>query len=119
MQYLQIVRGDTALLAALQMLPLTGAMIPISRQAPRLTARVRLYLSQVGEHGEDAGVALREHDHTDVRPTASQPRLWEGRGGWRRAGIRSGPPEAREVGAQSLTAQGPKNAGPTVRHAGM
>jgi MFS family permease len=39
MQYLQIVRGDTALLAAVQVLPLTGAMIPISRQAPRLTAR--------------------------------------------------------------------------------
>jgi MFS family permease len=39
MQYLQLVRGDTALLAAVQVLPLAGAMIPTSRLAPRLTAR--------------------------------------------------------------------------------
>jgi EmrB/QacA subfamily drug resistance transporter len=39
MQYLQLVRGDSALSAALQVLPLAGAMIPISRLAPRLAAR--------------------------------------------------------------------------------
>jgi hypothetical protein len=39
LQYLQLVRGDTALLAAVQVLPLAGAMIPTSRLAPRLTAR--------------------------------------------------------------------------------
>jgi MFS family permease len=39
MQYLQLVRGDTPLLAAVQVLPLVGAMVPTSRLAPRLTAR--------------------------------------------------------------------------------
>lgn len=39
LQYLQIVRGDTALLAAVQVLPLAGTMIPVSRLAPQLTAR--------------------------------------------------------------------------------
>lgn len=39
MQYLQIVRGDSALLAAVQVLPLAGTMIPTSRLAPRLTTR--------------------------------------------------------------------------------
>jgi EmrB/QacA subfamily drug resistance transporter len=39
MQYLQLVRGDTPLLAAVQVLPLVGAMVPASRLAPRLTTR--------------------------------------------------------------------------------
>ncbi len=39
MQYLQLVRGDTPLLAAVQVLPLAAAMIPTSRLAPGLTAR--------------------------------------------------------------------------------
>ncbi len=39
MQYLQLVRGDTPLLAAVQVLPMAAAMIPASRLAPRLTAR--------------------------------------------------------------------------------
>jgi EmrB/QacA subfamily drug resistance transporter len=39
LQYLQFVRGDTPLLAAVQVLPLAGAMVPTSRLAPRLTAR--------------------------------------------------------------------------------
>jgi EmrB/QacA subfamily drug resistance transporter len=39
MQYLQIVRGDSTLVAAAQVLPLAGAMIPTSRLTPRLTAR--------------------------------------------------------------------------------
>ena len=39
MQYLQLVRGDTALLAAVQILPLAAAMVLTSRYAPRLTAR--------------------------------------------------------------------------------
>lgn len=39
MQYLQIVRGDSALLAAVQVLPLAATMIPTSRLAPRLTTR--------------------------------------------------------------------------------
>jgi EmrB/QacA subfamily drug resistance transporter len=39
LQYLQLVRGDTPLLAAVQVLPLAAAMIVTSRLAPRLTAR--------------------------------------------------------------------------------
>jgi len=39
MQYLQLVRGDTALLAAVQVLPLAAVMVPTSRLAPGLTAR--------------------------------------------------------------------------------
>ena len=39
MQYLQLVRGDTPLLAAVQVLPLVGAMVPTSRLAPRLNNR--------------------------------------------------------------------------------
>jgi Na+/melibiose symporter-like transporter len=39
MQYLQIVRGDTPLLAAVQVLPLAALMVPTSRLAPALTAR--------------------------------------------------------------------------------
>jgi EmrB/QacA subfamily drug resistance transporter len=39
MQYLQLIRGDTPLLAAVQVLPMAGAMVPTSRLAPRLTAR--------------------------------------------------------------------------------
>jgi EmrB/QacA subfamily drug resistance transporter len=39
MQYLQLVRGDSPLLAAVQVLPMAVAMIPTSRLAPALTAR--------------------------------------------------------------------------------
>jgi EmrB/QacA subfamily drug resistance transporter len=39
MQYLQLVRGDTPLLAAVQVLPLAAVMVPTSRLAPWLTAR--------------------------------------------------------------------------------
>jgi EmrB/QacA subfamily drug resistance transporter len=39
LQYLQIVRGASALLAAVEMLPLGVAMMPTSRLAPRLVAR--------------------------------------------------------------------------------
>ena len=39
MQYLQLVRGDTPLLAALQVLPMALAMVPTSRLAPALTVR--------------------------------------------------------------------------------
>jgi EmrB/QacA subfamily drug resistance transporter len=39
LQYLQLVRGDAPLLAAVQVLPLAAAMIPTSRLAPRLTTR--------------------------------------------------------------------------------
>jgi EmrB/QacA subfamily drug resistance transporter len=39
MQYLQLVRGDSPLLAAVQVLPLALAMVPTSRLAPQLTAR--------------------------------------------------------------------------------
>jgi EmrB/QacA subfamily drug resistance transporter len=39
MQYLQLVRGDTPLLAALQVLPMAAAMVPTSRLVPSLTAR--------------------------------------------------------------------------------
>lgn len=39
MQYLQLVRGDSPLLAAVQVLPLAGAMMPASRIAPQLTYR--------------------------------------------------------------------------------
>jgi len=39
MQYLQLVRGDTPLLAAVQVLPLAAVMVPTSRLAPALTAR--------------------------------------------------------------------------------
>ena len=39
MQYLQLVRGDTPLLAAVHVLPLAAAMVPTSRLIPGLTAR--------------------------------------------------------------------------------
>ncbi len=39
LQYLQLVRGATPLLAALEVLPLAAAMMPTSRLAPRLAAR--------------------------------------------------------------------------------
>ena len=39
LQYLQLVRGATPLLAALEVLPLAVAMMPTSRLAPRLAAR--------------------------------------------------------------------------------
>jgi EmrB/QacA subfamily drug resistance transporter len=40
LQYLQFVRGDTPLAAAVQVLPLALALMPTSRLAPRLTARL-------------------------------------------------------------------------------
>ncbi|MEU8949340.1 MFS transporter [Streptomyces sp. NPDC048489] len=39
MQYLQLVRGDSALIAALSVLPMSAAMIPSARLSPRLAAR--------------------------------------------------------------------------------
>jgi EmrB/QacA subfamily drug resistance transporter len=39
LQYLQLVRGDTALVAAASMLPMSAAMLPTSRFAPGLTER--------------------------------------------------------------------------------
>jgi MFS family permease len=39
LQYLQLVRGDTPLLAAVHVLPLAAALMPASRLAARLTAR--------------------------------------------------------------------------------
>ena len=39
LQYLQLVRGASPLFAALQVLPLAATMMPMSRLAPRLTAR--------------------------------------------------------------------------------
>ncbi|MGV9263133.1 MFS transporter [Kitasatospora sp. NPDC003701] len=39
MQYLQLVRGDTALVAAVCVLPMAVTMVPLSRLSPRLTAR--------------------------------------------------------------------------------
>jgi EmrB/QacA subfamily drug resistance transporter len=40
LQYLQLVRGDSGLLSAVSMLPMPAAMLPVSRLAPRLTARL-------------------------------------------------------------------------------
>ncbi|NEA49760.1 MFS transporter [Streptomyces sp. SID10815] len=39
MQYLQVVRGDSALVAAASMFPMALAMVPLSRLTPRLVAR--------------------------------------------------------------------------------
>jgi Na+/melibiose symporter-like transporter len=39
LQYLQLVRGETALVAAASMLPMSASMLPMSRVAPRLTER--------------------------------------------------------------------------------
>ncbi|MFG3168975.1 MFS transporter [Streptomyces sp. NPDC048200] len=39
MQYLQLVRGDGALMAATSMLPMALTMVPVSRATPRLVAR--------------------------------------------------------------------------------
>ena len=39
LQYLQIVRGDSAIIAAVSMLPLAATMMPSSRLAPKLAAR--------------------------------------------------------------------------------
>ncbi len=39
LQYLQIVRRDSALIAAVSMLPMAATMMPVSRLAPRLAAR--------------------------------------------------------------------------------
>lgn len=40
LQYLQLVRGNTPLVAALSMLPLAAGLIPASRLAPHLAARI-------------------------------------------------------------------------------
>jgi EmrB/QacA subfamily drug resistance transporter len=40
MQYLQLVRGDSPLIAAVSMLPLTAGLMPASRLAPRLVAAI-------------------------------------------------------------------------------
>ncbi|MEX5633113.1 MFS transporter [Parafrankia sp. FMc2] len=40
LQYLQLVRGDSALLAAVSMLPMAAAMMPVARQTPRLAAHL-------------------------------------------------------------------------------
>jgi EmrB/QacA subfamily drug resistance transporter len=40
LQYLQLVRGDSALVAAVSMLPMAAAMMPVSRLAPKLVAAV-------------------------------------------------------------------------------
>jgi EmrB/QacA subfamily drug resistance transporter len=40
LQYLQLVRGDSGLVSAVSMLPMPAAMLPMSRLAPRLTARL-------------------------------------------------------------------------------
>ncbi|MFJ2959405.1 MFS transporter [Streptomyces sp. NPDC087270] len=40
MQYLQLVRGDSPLVAAVSVLPLAGALVPATRLTPRLVARV-------------------------------------------------------------------------------
>ncbi|MEU9128836.1 MFS transporter [Kitasatospora sp. NPDC048540] len=42
MQYLQLVRGDSALMAAVAMLPMALTMVPTARLTPRLTARFGL-----------------------------------------------------------------------------
>ncbi|MEU1040592.1 MFS transporter [Streptomyces sp. NPDC005907] len=42
MQYLQLVRGDSALMAAVAMLPMAVCLIPLARAAPRLVARFGL-----------------------------------------------------------------------------
>ncbi len=39
LQYLQLVRGDTAIVSAVSMLPMAAAMMPTARLAPRLIAR--------------------------------------------------------------------------------
>jgi EmrB/QacA subfamily drug resistance transporter len=39
LQYLQIIRGDSALIAALSMLPMAATMLPTARLAPKLAAR--------------------------------------------------------------------------------
>jgi EmrB/QacA subfamily drug resistance transporter len=59
MQYLQLVRGDTPLLAAVQVLPLAGAMVPASRLAPRLSSRYGTRaVCSVGMTLVAAGVAI-------------------------------------------------------------
>lgn len=40
LQYLQIVRGDSALIAAVSVLPMAAAMMPMARVAPVLSARI-------------------------------------------------------------------------------
>jgi EmrB/QacA subfamily drug resistance transporter len=40
LQYLQLVRGDSGLVSAVSMLPMPAAMLPTSRLAPRLAARL-------------------------------------------------------------------------------
>jgi len=40
LQYLQLVRGDSPLIAALSLLPMAAAMMPCARLAPRVAARV-------------------------------------------------------------------------------
>jgi MFS family permease len=39
LQYLQLVRGDTAVVSAVSMLPMAAAMMPTARLAPRLVSR--------------------------------------------------------------------------------
>jgi EmrB/QacA subfamily drug resistance transporter len=59
LQYLQVVRGYSPLIAALQMLPLAVTMIPASRLAPRLVARYGTrWVCAAGLVGVAAGMAI-------------------------------------------------------------
>ncbi|WP_276511384.1 MFS transporter, partial [Candidatus Frankia nodulisporulans] len=48
MQYLQLVRGDSALIAAVSVLPMAAGLIPSSRLAPKVAAKVGARVCCVG-----------------------------------------------------------------------
>jgi len=66
LQYLQFVRGDTPLAAAVQVLPLALALMPTSRLAPRLTARFGArWVSGAGLTLLAGGLAIMSQLQTD------------------------------------------------------
>ena len=73
MQYLQLVRGDSPLLAAVQILPLAATMVPTSRLAPQLTAR---YGTRAVCAGGLTLVGGRHGDHRPVPAPTRPTRCW-------------------------------------------
>jgi EmrB/QacA subfamily drug resistance transporter len=66
LQYLQFVRGDTPLAAAVQVLPLALALMPTSRLAPRLAARFGTrWVSGAGLALLGGGLAIMSQLQTD------------------------------------------------------
>ena len=66
MQYLQLVRGDSPLLAAVQILPLAATMVPTSRLAPQLPPATAPGWCAPGPDPRRAGMAIIAECGTDT-----------------------------------------------------